>query len=204
MISPCRLPLPTDRWVRLLLPAVLIFFAAASDRNYQTDLWHHLTRGRAIVEQGQLIDRDLFTFTVAGQPFQDVNWLTQLGYHGLYETGGLPLVQLVNALSMAVALAWLVPQDSLLALPVVARFFAASALAFAPVFLANLVFAQRFSDVQSSGTAFAVNLLGAMAGGALEYLSLITGYHVLLIVIAVLYALAFVTGLRGRPAPRPA
>ena len=35
-----------------------------------------------------------------------------------------------------------------------------------------------------------------MAGGALEYLSLITGYRVLLIVIGVLYGLAFVTGLR--------
>jgi hypothetical protein len=104
----------------------------------------------------------------------------------------------------SLALAWLVPQDSLLALPVIARFFAGSALAFAPIFLANLVFAQRFSDVQNSGTAFAVNLLGAMVGGAIEYLSLITGYHVLLIVIGVLYGLAFVTGLRGRTASRPA
>src|SRR5258708_479747 len=105
---------------------------------------------------------------------------------------------LYGTLIASLALAWLVPQDSLLALPVVARFFAASALAFAPIFLANLVFAQRVSNVESSGTAFAVNLLGAMAGGALEYLSLITGYHVLLIVIGVLYGLAFVTGLRGR------
>ena len=104
----------------------------------------------------------------------------------------------------SLALAWLVPQDSLLTLPVIARFFAGSALAFAPIFLANLVFAQRFSDVQNSGTAFAVNLLGAMVGGAVEYLSLITGYHVLLIVIGVLYGLAFVTSLRGRPASRPA
>ena len=30
-----------------------------------------------------------------------------------------------------------------------------------------------------------------------------TGYHVLLIVIGVLYGLAFVTGLRRRPAPLP-
>jgi hypothetical protein len=110
---------------------------------------------------------------------------------------------LYAALIAALALAWLVPQDSLLALPVIARFFAGSALAFAPIFLANLVFAQRFSDVQNSGTAFAVNLLGAMVGGALEYLSLITGYHVLLIVIGVLYGLAFVTGIRGRSAPLP-
>jgi hypothetical protein len=110
---------------------------------------------------------------------------------------------LYGTLIASLALAWLVPQESLLALPVIARFLAGSALAFAPIFLANLVFAQRFSDVQNSGTAFAVNLLGAMAGGALEYLSLITGYHVLLIVIGVLYGLAFVTGLRGRSVPLP-
>jgi hypothetical protein len=108
---------------------------------------------------------------------------------------------LYGALTASLALAWLVPQESLLALPIIARFFAASALAFAPIFLANLVFARRFSDVQDSGTAFAANLLGAMVGGALEYLSLITGYRVLLIVIGVLYGLAFATGLRGRSAP---
>ncbi len=51
-----------------------------------------------------------------------------------------------------------------------------------PVFLANLVFAQRFSGVESAGTAFAANLLGAMVGGTLEYVSLITGYQFLLIV----------------------
>jgi hypothetical protein len=110
---------------------------------------------------------------------------------------------LYAVLIASLALTWLVPQDSLLALPVIARFFAASALAFAPIYLANLVFAQRFSDVHNSGTAFAVNLLGAMVGGALEYLSLITGYRVLLIVVGVLYGLAFVTGLRRGPAAQP-
>lgn len=111
---------------------------------------------------------------------------------------------LYAVLIASLALAWVVPQDSLLALPVITRFFAASALAFAPIFLANLVFAQRFSDVGNSGTAFAVNLIGAMVGGALEYLSLITGYRALLVVTGVLYGLAFVTGLRGKSASRPA
>ena len=110
---------------------------------------------------------------------------------------------LYGALIVSLAVVWLVPQESLLTLPVIARFLAASALAFVPVFLANLVFAQRFTAVRNSGTAFAVNLLGAMVGGALEYLSLITGYHVLLLVIAGLYGLAFVTGPRGRSAPLP-
>jgi hypothetical protein len=111
---------------------------------------------------------------------------------------------LYGALIAALALAWVVPQASLLSLPMVWRFLAASALAFAPVFLANLVFAQRFSGVETSGTAFAVNLLGAMVGGTLEYVALITGYHFLLIVIGVLYGLAFVSGLRGKPKPQSA
>jgi len=103
---------------------------------------------------------------------------------------------LYTALIAALALAWLVPQESLLELPLVPRFLAASALAFAPVFLANLVFAQRFSDVETSNTAFAANLLGAIVGGTLEYIALITGYHFLLIVIGVLYGFAFVIGRR--------
>ena len=65
------------------------------------------------------------------------------------------------------------------------------------------MFAQRFADVHNSGTAFAVNLLGAMVGGALEYLSLVTGYRVLLLVIGGLYGLAFATGLRSRSASLP-
>jgi hypothetical protein len=73
------------------------------------------------------------------------------------------------------------------------RFFAAVALAFAPIYLANLVFSQRFAAVGSSTVAFAANLLGAIAGGALEYLSLVTGYRFLLVVVAALYAGAFVS-----------
>jgi hypothetical protein len=38
-----------------------------------------------------------------------------------------------------------------------------------------------------------VNLLGAIAGGCLEYGALLTGYRNLLVVVAVLYLLAFVT-----------
>jgi hypothetical protein len=98
--------------------------------------------------------------------------------------------------------AWIVPAGALLGLPVVTRFLAASALAFAPVYLANLVFAQRFAGVETAATAFAANLLGAMVGGTLEYLSLITGYQFLLILVAVLYGLAFLTGRRRREPAR--
>lgn len=95
-----------------------------------------------------------------------------------------------------IAIAWAVPQDALLSLGVVPRFVAATALAFAPVYLANLVFAARFRGVGSLGVAFAANLLGAMVGGALEYVSMITGYRALLVLVACFYGLAFLTGRR--------
>jgi Spermine/spermidine synthase domain len=107
----------------------------------------------------------------------------------------------------ALVVAWAVPPESLLALSPLPRFVVAVVIAFAPIFLANMVFAQRFRGTGDSTTAFGANLLGAMIGGVLEYLSLITGYRWLLVVVAVLYGLAFVTGrryLRSAQAPAEA
>jgi spermidine synthase len=103
---------------------------------------------------------------------------------------------LYGALLLSLVVAWAVPQEALLDLQTVPRFAAAVTLAFAPIFVANLVFAERFRDVGSSTVAFGANLLGAMVGGLLEYFSLVTGYRALLIAVAVLYALAFLTGRR--------
>src|ERR1700677_2612305 len=108
MRSALRACLPTSTWLRWCIVPVLAFLATVSDRNYLADFWHHLARGRAIVETGTLVDRDLFTFTVADRPFQDVNWLTQIGYYGLFELGGLRLVQVVNSLVIACTFGWLV------------------------------------------------------------------------------------------------
>ena len=107
-------------------------------------------------------------------------------------------VFLYVALGASLALAWFIPQESLLALSPVPRFFAATAVAFTPIYLANLIFTQRFRDAEATAIAFAANLLGAMLGGAAEYMALITGYHFLLIVIAALYAAAFLSGTRRR------
>ena len=71
---------------------------------------------------------------------------------------------------------------------------AAIGIAFAPIFCANLLFAQRFKETAALTVAFGANLLGAMVGGVLEYASLIYGYRALLILIAGLYAAAFVSG----------
>jgi hypothetical protein len=104
------------------------------------------------------------------------------------------------------AVAWTVPPSALLELAVVPRFLVAVTLAFLPIFMANLIFAQRFKSTSASATAFGANLLGAMFGGLLEYASLVIGYRSLLFVVALLYGVAFLAGRKelGVPLPAPA
>jgi hypothetical protein len=67
-----------------------------------------------------------------------------------------------------------------------------------PDLVAVLVFTHSFRDTRTADMAFASNLLGAMVGGTLEYLALITGYGALLIVVAALYAAAWLFATRLR------
>jgi hypothetical protein len=101
---------------------------------------------------------------------------------------------LYPAVFATLAVSWAIQPDSLLSLGFVPRLATALALAFAPIFCANLLFAQRFKETASLTIAFGANLLGAMVGGVLEYSSLIFGYRALLILIAGLYAAAFLFG----------
>lgn len=103
----------------------------------------------------------------------------------------------------AIAVAWAVPPESLLGLGPAARFLAATALGFTPVFIANLIFADRFRDVGASTVAFGTNLLGAIVGGVLEYGALLTGYRALLLVVGALYAGALLLGRSHLTAREP-
>lgn len=98
------------------------------------------------------------------------------------------------ALLAAVVVAYVVPVHVLLGLDFWPRFGLAVLIWFTPIFIANLVFAERFRNVEASNIAFGANLLGAMVGGVLEYVALITGYQALLILVALLYGAAFLTG----------
>ena len=109
----------------------------------------------------------------------------------------------IAALFISLAIAWLVPNAWLLTLPVPVRLITAVALAFAPIFCANLYFTSRFKEAANPTAAFAANLFGAMIGGCLEYLSLLTGYRFLIVVAAVIYLAAVLVGQRiaARSAP---
>lgn len=113
-----------------------------------------------------------------------------------FKTPPLPLVW--AAIMVSLAIAYIVDPDWLLPLPFWPRLIVAILLAFVPIFLANIAFAKRFAATDAAQAAFGLNLLGAIVGGCLEYAALLTGYKNLLIVVAVLYGLAFVlTPKRG-------
>lgn len=63
-------------------------------------------------------------------------------------------------------------------------------LMFSPILLAGLLFGSAFKRSTAVPLDFGANLLGAMAGGVAEYLSLITGFRTLLLVIAGCYVAA--------------
>ena len=109
------------------------------------------------------------------------------------------------ALFAALAVAYLLPPQSLLISSAPLRYAVASLLVFSPILLANLIFSRLFKESVDPDIGFASNLLGAVFGGLLEYLSLSFGYQLLILVVACLYALAFAFGsLRRAVQPAPA
>jgi Spermine/spermidine synthase domain len=95
----------------------------------------------------------------------------------------------------------LLPPDALLLSNPILRYMLASVLAFAPVFLANIIFTNSFRDSETADIAFASNLLGIMVGGGMEYFSMLFGYRLLLIPVIVFYACALLLRLRSRRTP---
>jgi hypothetical protein len=102
-----------------------------------------------------------------------------------------PLPLMYGLLIAGLALSWLVPASWLLSLDVVLRAVVAIVISFVPIFAANIIFAKRFADTADAPLAFGTNLLGAIVGGCLEYLSLIFGYRALLLLAGALYVASY-------------
>ncbi len=100
---------------------------------------------------------------------------------------GEPKRWLYGALFASLVVSALVPPDTLLAMPALPRAAAAIVVNFAPITLANVIFAERFKRAPTPTAAFGANLLGAMVGGVLEYSALVVGYRWLTVLVALLY-----------------
>ena len=91
-------------------------------------------------------------------------------------------------LMLSLLVAYLCPTAALLNIEAASlRYLAGIVLVFAPIFFATLIFSREFRDVEASTRAFGWNLLGAVSGGGLEYLSLLVGQRNLLWLVAACY-----------------
>jgi hypothetical protein len=76
-----------------------------------------------------------------------------------------------------------------------------SILVFSPVLCAGLLFGSAIKRSTSLPRDYGTNLLGAMVGGVAEYLSLVTGFNALLVIIALCYIGAVAVRKREFAAP---
>jgi spermidine synthase len=78
-----------------------------------------------------------------------------------------------------------------------------AALVFSPILCAGLLFGSAIKQSTSLARDYGTNLLGAMLGGVGEYLSLVTGFRVLLFLIAACYLGALLARGRERSTVAP-
>ncbi|MPY86351.1 MAG: methyltransferase domain-containing protein [Luteitalea sp.] len=75
-------------------------------------------------------------------------------------------------------------------------------LVFSPLYCAGLLFGASLKRTNAVSAAYGANLLGAMLGGVTEYVSLVTGYRFLLLIMAVCYVGALLLGAGRGPSER--
>ena len=107
----------------------------------------------------------------------------------------LPKFLLLLALLGGLAVAYFVPLHWLPSTPAIAGTMLATVFS-VPVFFAGLLFSTEFRNAPSPSAALGANALGAVLGGLLENLSLITGMHALILVAMILYCFAGVALLK--------
>jgi SAM-dependent methyltransferase len=93
-------------------------------------------------------------------------------------------------LACSLGVAILVPMDTFLNLPGVARLIVSCAVVFVPVFFAGVIFATTFRDSTSPDLALGSNIGGAILGGLSENLSLLIGFNNLCLLALLFYGLS--------------
>ncbi len=94
---------------------------------------------------------------------------------------------------------WWLPLDLLLILPPVTQSVAAALLIGAPVFCASVCFSRLFERSQDLGGAFGMNLIDAMTGGLVEYVSMLIGMRAVWLLATGVYLAAWLAARARRP-----
>ena len=104
------------------------------------------------------------------------------------------------ALFAALLISYLVRPSQLLTLPLIERGVVGGLMNALPIGFAGVIFSTLLSRSEDATSSLGSNLIGAMAGGCLEYASIVTGLRFLTAIAIALYGAAFVlvAGRRGK------
>ena len=213
-------PIPTDDWpflflkekkvslyhiialvILLALAAALVrwsFFATGPGRLDWHLFW--LGGGFLLIETKSITELSLLfgtTWVVNAIAIVGVLAMNVLAVLVMNRWPGIPGRVLYGLLAISIVVDLVFPMPMLLELPVSLRLVAAIVLIYGPLFFAGAIFIQSFKTTTDPATAFGSNLLGAMLGGALEYLSVVYGYKFLWFLALAFYLLSMVARVRG-------
>lgn len=77
---------------------LLVAFAFALRQLYSPDIGFHLKAGVWMLEHREILQQDVFSYTVAGKEYINLYWLYQIFVALLYRCGGVCTIVLINAL----------------------------------------------------------------------------------------------------------
>ena len=78
-------------------------FAMAARFSVGSDTWWHLTAGRMILEKGQILKTDPFSYTRAGAEWHYPGWLAEIGLYAVYQILGAGGLNILTALIVTAA-----------------------------------------------------------------------------------------------------
>ncbi len=102
-----------------------------------------------------------------------------------------------SGLFVAILINYAVPLQHILELPWLMRSLISGTMIGLPILFASFCFSHLFKRQATTGFALGLNLIGAMSGGFVEYLSMIIGMRSLWLVILVIYLMALLTSKKN-------
>jgi hypothetical protein len=108
----------------------------------------------------------------------------------------------MGVLLLSLIAAWALPESVVLRSGVPVRLGLSVLVVGLPIFLSSVGFARLFEASPAPDLAFGWNLLGAVAGGLLELLSMAVGLKALLLMAAAAYLGALLLAVRANPGER--
>jgi tetratricopeptide (TPR) repeat protein len=89
-----RIPrLAAPPWLLLaLLNLAVVPLALVGLHSPDTDTFYHLAGGRHMAQHLAILDREVFSFTIPGEPWTNYYWLFEALLYGLYQLGGFSAI----------------------------------------------------------------------------------------------------------------